>query len=400
MRKTILFLLCVWGCGIQAQTLESNPVGYRFTDTKVLPCTSVKNQEYSGTCWSFAGLSFIESEIMRMGKDSVNLSPMWVVRCAYIEKAVKFVRMHGKGVFSPGGATGDVFNMIRKYGLVPQEAYPGLNYGSREHKHAELDAALRGYITAIARDPNKGLTTAWLPGFEAILDVYMGPAPKNFVYRGKTYTPESFRDFLGVCPDDYVALTSFTHHPFYTPFAIEVEDNWDWGMSWNLPLDEFAALFEQTIQKGYSIYWCADVTEASFASTKGFATIPKITVENVDPDEKEKYLQMNPVQQRMFVLNKRRPGKEIEITQELRQKGFDTFATTDDHGMHIIGIGTDQIGNKYCKVKNSWGARAQDNEGFFYASYPYVAYKTVNMVIHKKALPENIRKKFRAYAVF
>lgn len=400
MKKMILFLLCAWALEISAQKLESNPVGYRFTDTKVLPCTSVKNQDYSGTCWSFSGLSFLESEIMRMGKDSVNLSPMWIVRCAYIEKAVKFVRMHGKGVFSPGGATGDLFDIIGKYGLVPQEAYPGLNYGTREHKHAELDAALRGYITAIARDPNKGLTTAWLPGFEGILDVYMGPAPKEFTYKGKTYTPESFREALEIRPGDYIALTSFTHHPFYTPFAIELEDNWDWGMSWNLPLEEFTAVFEQAIMKGYTIYWCADVTEASFASTKGFAAVPAIVVENVDPEEKEKWLKMNPVEQRMFVLNKRRPGKEVEITQELRQRGFDTFATTDDHGMHIVGIGQDQIGNKYYKVKNSWGTRGQDYKGFFYASYPYVAYKTVNMVIHKKALPENIRKKLMAYSVF
>lgn len=400
MRKIVLFLLCVWTWEMSAQKLESNPVGYRFTDTKVLPCTSVKHQEYSGTCWSFSGLSFLESEIMRMGKDSVNLSPMWIVRCAYIEKAVKFVRMHGKGVFSPGGATGDIFNIVRKYGLVPAEAYPGLNYGTKEHKHAELDAALRGYITAIVRDPNKGLTTAWLPGFEAILDVYMGSAPASFVYRGKEYTPQSFREFLEIEPDEYVAVTSFTHHPFYMPFAIEVEDNWDWGMSWNLPLDDFSALFEQVLLKGYTIYWCADVTEASFASTKGYAVIPMITVENVDPEEKEKYLAMNSVQQRMFVLNKRRPGKEVKITQELRQKGFDTFATTDDHGMHIVGLGIDQIGNKYCKVKNSWGERGEDYKGFFYASYPYVAYKTINMVIHKKALPEHIRKKFKAYSVF
>lgn len=395
MKKLFAILLCglTLAQAAHSQNLYKKEIGYHFKELKSIPCTYVKNQDYSSTCWSFAGLSFLESEMMRAGRDSVSLSPMWIVRCAYIEKAIKFVRMHGSGSFTPGGATCDVFDVIRKYGMVPLEVYKGLNYGSPVHKHSELHSALRGYIAAIARDPNKGLSTAWLKGFTGILDAYLGAAPETFTFRGKEYTPQSFAESTGLNMDDYIHLTSFTHHPFYTQFAIEVEDNWNWGNSYNLPLDELVSVFDNAIENGYTIYWCADVSESTFASTRGFASLPSITIDNVDEADRERWLAMNPSEKRMYILNKIRAGKEIEVSQEARQVAFDNFQTTDDHGLHIMGRALDQNGTKYYKVKNSWGEAGQDYKGFFYASDTYVAMKTINMVVNRNSIPRDIRKK-------
>ena len=385
-----MILCCLFTVTVFAQEKEET---YQFTDVKVMPCTPVKDQGMSSTCWAFSGLSFLETEAMRNGKEAVELAPMWIVRCAYIEKAIKYVRMAGTITFSPGGAVGDVFAMIKKYGIVPMEVYPGLNYGTTSHVHSELHSLLRAYVQVMSKNPNKSLSPAWLRGYIDILDEYLGKAPEKFTYKGVEYTPKSYAESLGLNMDDYVAFTSFTHHPFYEPFAIEVEDNWSWCQSYNLPLDEFSSLFEHAIDNGYTIYWDSDVTESSFASTRGYAVVKEISEANVDKENLERWRAMNPVEQRMFILNRQGPCKEMVITQELRQKAFDTGATTDDHGMHIIGKGVDQNGTKYYKVKNSWGTNGQDYLGYFYASYPYVSYKTICMVVNKKAVPKEILKK-------
>lgn len=349
----------------------------------------------SGTCWAFSGLSFLESEAMRAGKEAVDLAPMWVVRNAYIEKAIKYVRMCGTITFSPGGAVLDVFDIVRKYGIVPMEVYQGLNYGTTEHRHSELHSALKGYVAAIARNPNKSISTAWLDGFIGILDAYLGPAPEKFVYKGTEYTPQTFAASLGLDMDDYISLTSFTHHPFYTTFPIEVEDNWSWGYSYNLPLEEFVSVLSGAVDEGYTIYWDSDATEGGFASTKGYAVIRAITIDNVEEKDRERWLAMNPVEQRMFISNQGRcPWKEVEVTQEMRQKAFDSQATSDDHGMHIIGKAVDQTGSEFFKVKNSWGTNGQDYGGYFYASRPYVTYKTICAVVNRNAVPKEILKKF------
>lgn len=395
MKKGLLLALCfaVYAGSGYAQGEDARKPGYSFTDIRVMPYTYVKNQDMSGTCWAFSGLSFLESEMMRIGKDSVSLAPMWIVRCAYIEKAMKFVRTAGTMNFTPGGAVCDIFNVIKKYGIVPEEVYRGLNYGTNQHKHSELHAALKGYIGAIAKNPNKGLSTAWMKGFTGILDAYLGPVPEKFTYKGKQYTPQSYAASLGLDMDDYVSFTSFTHHPFYKPFVIEVEDNWDCGQSWNLPMNEFASLFRAALDNGYTIFWDSDVTEGACAATKGWASVPAIAIENVDPKDRDRWLAMNPVEQRMFILNLTRAGKEVEITQELRQNAFDTGATTDDHGMHIVGTAKNQLGAPCYKVKNSWGTLNHPYGGLFYATENYVIYKTICMVVNKNAVPKDIRSK-------
>ena len=376
-----------------AQTLSPREGGYRFTDVKVLPYTYVKNQDMSSTCWAFSALSFLETEMIRKGMDSVSLSPMWIVRNAYIEKAIKYVRTSGGISFTPGGALGDPINVIKKYGIVPEEVYRGLNYGTTDHRHAELHALLNAYVGVVVRNPNKTLSTAWLQGFIGILDAYLGKAPETFTYKGRQYTPQTYAASLSLDWDDYYSFTSFTHHPYYEPFALELGDNWDWGTSYNVPLDEFMSIFSNAIDKGYSIFWNSDVSEGSFAGTRGWAAVPEIGIDNVDEQDRERWLAMNPTEKRMFVLNQTRAGKEIDVTAELRQRSFDNQSTTDDHGMHIVGTGRDQNGTLYYKVKNSWGTFKHPYGGLFYASETYVKYKTIGIIVNKNAVPAAILKK-------
>lgn len=373
-----------------ATAQEKQEEGYKFTDIKRLPTTCVKSQDRAGTCWSWSTISFLESEIMRMGKDSVSLSPMFVVWNTYHEKGVKYVRMQGKLNFGQGGASADVTWAIKDHGIVPLELYKGLNYGEEVHVHGELDAVLKGYVDAIVSNPNKKISTAWLRGYDAVLNEYLGVKPEKFTWKGKEYTPQTFAtEACGLNMDDYVSLTSFTHHPFYTQFAIEVPDNWIGEMSYNLPLDELMDVLDKAIDKGYTFSWGSDVSEAGF-SRNGLAVVPDVDFKEMSDAEIAKWVKMPKSQQTAELLKK--PGKEKEITQELRQIEFDNQLTTDDHGMHVIGKAVDQIGNKYFIVKNSWGSYNQ-YDGYLYASYPFVAYKTTSVMIHKDALPKELKKK-------
>lgn len=369
---------------------EKQEEGYQFTDIKRLPTTSVKSQDRAGTCWSWSTISFLESEIMRMGKDSVSLSPMFVVWNTYHEKGVKYVRMQGKLNFGQGGASADVTWAIKDHGIVPLELYKGLNYGEEVHVHGELDAVLKGYVDAIVSNPNKKISTAWLRGYDAVLNEYLGAKPEKFTWKGKEYTPQTFAtQACGLNMDDYISLTSFTHHPFYTQFAIEVPDNWIGEMSYNLPLDELMDVLDKAIDKGYTFSWGSDVSEAGF-TREGLAVVPDVNFKEMSDAEIAKWVKMPKSQQNAELLKK--PGKEKEITQEIRQIEFDNQLTTDDHGMHVIGKAVDQIGNKYFIVKNSWGAYNK-YDGYLYASYPFVAYKTTSVMIHKDALPKELKKK-------
>ena len=373
-----------------ATAQEKQEEGYQFTDIKRLPTTSVKSQDRAGTCWSWSTISFLESEIMRMGKDSVSLSPMFVVWNTYHEKGVKYVRMQGKLNFGQGGASADVTWAIKDHGIVPLELYKGLNYGEEVHVHGELDAVLKGYVDAIVSNPNKKISTAWLRGYDAVLNEYLGAKPEKFTWKGKEYTPQTFAtQACGLNMDDYISLTSFTHHPFYTQFAIEVPDNWIGEMSYNLPLDELMDVLDKAIDKGYTFSWGSDVSEAGF-TREGLAVVPDVNFKEMSDAEIAKWVKMPKSQQNAELLKK--PGKEKEITQEIRQIEFDNQLTTDDHGMHVIGKAVDQIGNKYFIVKNSWGAYNK-YDGYLYASYPFVAYKTTSVMIHKDALPKDLKKK-------
>ena len=371
-----------------------NPVGYVFEDEIKLPATSVKDQYRTGTCWSFSALSFFESEMIRQGKPEVDLSEMFIVRTTYSEKAKRYVRMHGENTFSAGGAFHDAKNMILQYGIVPESVYDGLKYGETKHVHGELDNILKQQVDAVVENKNKKLSTVWNQPVEATLDTYLGEIPKEFEYQGKKYTPQSFAtDFVGLNMDDYVEISSYTHHPFYSKFIIEIPDNWSWDEVYNVPLNELDEIIDNAINSGYPVAWAADVSEKGFAtSKKGVAVIPVVDKANMTDAEITKWEKLSEKERDEELYKLSKPGPEKNISQELRQVDFDNYQTTDDHGMVIVGTAKDQTGKLYYKVKNSWG-NYNDYNGFFYASKPYVEYKTMSIMVHKDAIPKNIRKK-------
>ncbi len=389
MKKTIVAIAAlVLGLSAAAQTpdKEKEPE-YQFTTVKENPVTSVKNQYRSGTCWCFSALSFVESEVLRQKGVETDLSEMFVVNRSYFDRGVKYVRLDGKLGFSAGSSFGDVFEVIRNYGIVPQNVYTGMNYGTELPVQMEMDAALEGFIKAIAENPNRKLSTAWKNAYNGILSAYLGELPVVFDVDGKTYTPQSYRDFLGINVNDYVNLSSYTHHPFYEPFVIEVCDNWRWGTAYNLPIDELMEVMYNAIDKGFTIAWGADVSEKGF-TRDGLATVPDVDVKPTAGSDQEHWVGKSEEKPEEKPATK----EEKKITQEMRQTSYDDKTTTDDHGMHIYGLAKDQNGNPFFIVKNSWG-EAGAYKGIWYASDAYVRYKTLNIVVHKDAIPKQIRKK-------
>lgn len=378
-----------------SDSIASDSVKFEFTDIKVIPTTSVKDQNKSGTCWCFAGTSFFEDEIVRKGGDSLDISEMFTVRKCYEDKAERFIRLYGETNFAAGGSALDVPYVWERYGAVPEEVYSGLQYGENKHVHGELDAALKAYLQAVVAKPNKKLTTAWRKGLKGILDAYFGELPETFEYKGKTYTPKTYAESLGLNMKDYVALTSFTHHPFYTQFAVEVPDNWLWGQYWNVPMDELKAIVDNAIDKGYTVVWAADVSEGGFKWTDGVALMPKGKTEGDMTDtELSRWVKLSDKDRQNDKYDFKGPVEEIVVTQELRQEMFDNQETTDDHGMEIVGIAKDQNGNRYYKVKNSWDTN-QVYDGFFYVSEPYFLAKTVDILVNREAIPGVIAKKLK-----
>ena len=372
-------------------TAVTKPEGYQFTDTKVLPTTPIKNQAQSGTCWSFAGIALLENELLRMGKPEYDLSEMWIVRYCYLDKLARFVRYHGKVEFAGGGGVIDVPYVATQYGLVPEEVYAGLNYGEKKHNHGELDRVMRAYADAIVSG-NKP-TTAWLNGAAGILDAYLGEVPETFTYNDKQYTPQSFAASLGLNMDDYVCITSFTHHPFYTTFPVEVPDNWLQGDSYNVPLDELVQIVDAAIDNGYSVLWAADVSEKGFNRKGGFMVCPAEKLrEDMSEGEWLNWSKMTEKEREEQQYKLDAPGKELTVTQEMRQQAYDNYETTDDHGTQRSTVAVDQIGNKYYKVKNSWSTE-NGYDGYYYVSIPYFRYKTLNIVVNKHAIPADLRAK-------
>ena len=386
----IKFILSAAAAALMAVNASAQTPEYEFTTVKENPITSIKNQYRSGTCWCFSALSFIESEILRTKGVEVDLSEMFVVGKSYRDRAVKYVRLDGHLNFAAGSSFGDVLHVIDDYGIVPQSEMQGLNYGSELPEHFELDAALKGYVDAIKSNPNRKLSTAWINGFDGIVEAYFGEYPETFTVDGTEYTPESYRDFLGINYDDYVNITSFTHHPFYEPFVIEVCDNWRWDTAYNLPMDEMMEVMYNAIEKGYTIAWGSDVSEKGF-TRDGLAVMPVEEKKAAAGSDQERWVGKANEEAEAEPKKAELP-KEMTITQEMRQEGYDRKTTTDDHGMHIYGLAKDQNGTNYFMVKNSWG-EAGKYKGIWYASDPFVRYKTLNIVVHKDALPKHIAKK-------
>jgi bleomycin hydrolase len=373
MKKILRLTLLLLMISAMAFGQES---GYVFTMKKDLACTPVKNQASSSTCWCFSGISMLESELLRMGKPAYDISEMYVVRHTYEKKTEMFARMHGSSTLAGGGEYGDVLSGLSEVGFVPDEAYPGLNYGETRHNHGEVDGVIKGYMDALIK--NSKLSSAWLAGINGILDAYFGKIPANFSSNGKNYTPASFTKELGLNPDDYVVITSFSHHPFYKQCMLEIPDNWAAGLFWNLPLEDMMAIIDNSVNNGYTVAWASDISDRGFSMREGVAVVPEKNWSDMTPDESSKVFSG--------------PKPEKVITQDIRQKDFDTYLTTDDHGMHIVGIATDQAGTPYYKVKNSWGVTGKYN-GFLFVSKPFVALRTTNIMVNKAAIPAAIAKK-------
>lgn len=366
--------------------------GYQFTTVKEVKITPVKNQNRTGTCWSFSGVGLIEAELLRTGKGEYNLSEMFIANHSYKDKADKFVRLHGKLNFAQGGSFADVIYVFKHYGAVPGELYKGLEYGQDNHVHGELAEVATAYVNAVIKNRDRKLSTAWKKGFDGVIDTYLGKLPETFTYQGKQYTPKSFGESLELNFDDYVSLTSYTHHPFYSQFPLEIEDNWRWAPSYNLPIHELMEVLDHAINNGYTIAWGSDVSEKGF-TRNGIAVAADIEALESSGSDQARWVGLSQTERDAEVKKLvEKPCKEIEVTQELRQQAYDNYQTTDDHGMLIYGIAKDQTGKKFYMVKNSWGTESK-YKGHWYASEAYVAYKTMNIVLHKDALPKTIQSK-------
>lgn len=371
----------------QSQALGQEPLTnmkgseYKFTVVKSLDANAVQNQGQTGTCWSFSSMSFFESELIRMGKGKdFNFSEMYVARKAYPMKADNYVRMHGRTNMAEGGGFPDVVQVMKKYGMVPEEVYTGKKNAKENHNHSVLEATLKGITNAAANDNNTKIDfEAVHNSVESVCDAYLGKVPEKFTYKGKEYTPRSYADATGINLDDYVFVTSFTHHPFYSKFILEVPDNWNWEQMYNVPLNEFQEIMQQAILNGYTFAWAADVSEKGFRFKEGLAINPEVPVAEMNDDMKQSMT--------------KKPMTQMKVTQENRQIAFDNYETQDDHGMHVVGLVKDQNNIPYYIVKNSWGKDRNECDGYFYASESYVLYKTTSIMLHKKALPPAIAKK-------
>ena len=403
MKKTFLILGAIAICATSAfaQEQQKEDEGYKFDTVKVLPITSVKDQNNAGTCWSYSGIAFLEAELLRMGKGEYDLSEMYVVEKTYNDRAAAAVRTHGDVSFSQGGAFNDVIYCLKHYGMVPDSVMPaGAMYGDTLSNHTELSALTDAMVAAVAKGKLKKLQVSpdgqplWQKAIAAVHEAYLGKIPEKFNYKGVTYTPQSFGESLGLNPDDYVSITSFTHHPFYGQFVIEIQDNWRWGLSYNVPIDEMMEIFDYAIDNGYTIAWGSDVSEQGFRYTrKGFAVLPATdgkAAAKVGTDQ-ARWSGMSAAD--IADEAAKHPTPQRWVTQEERQQAYDNWETTDDHGMLIFGKAKDQMGNEYYMVKNSWGKYNGEFGGNFFVSKAFVRYKTMNIVVHKDAIPAAIKAK-------
>ena len=398
--KKILFSVIMGAFALSSMAQEA-PVandsleGFQFTTVDSIAITPVKNQNRSGTCWSYSTIGFLESELIRMGKGVHDLSEMFVVHHTMLDRAEYVVRMYGTAQFAPGGSAYDVIYCLKNYGLVPQAVMPGIQYGSTPADtlpvHTELDAVAGGVVNAVVNSGLKKLTPVWKKALSAVYDTYLGECPETFTYNGKEYTPQSFAEELGLNADDYVSITSYTHHPYYTTFALEVPDNWRMDQMYNVPMEEMMAIIDNALAKGYTLAWGADVSEIC-CTRKGLGVVPnEEEAADLTGSDMARWLGLSATDKREELTKK--PLPEKTITQEMRQAAYDSWENTDDHGMQIFGTAKDQNGKRYYMVKNSWGTQKSEYKGIWYVSEAYMQYKTNDVLVHKNAIPKKIREK-------
>ena len=366
--------------------------GYQFTEVVTVPATPVKNQAATGTCWCFATTSFMESELLRMGKGTYDLSEMFIVRQKYMNQLQDNYLRRGDGNIGQGSLSHTFMNAYRQVGIVPEEVYTGINYDSEKHNHSEMVRYMHSIadvaVKAKQRSPECDKLIANL------FDTYLGKLPEKFTYKGKEYTPKSFAESLGLNMDDYIELTSFTHHPYYVKFDVEVPDNWEHSLMYNLPLDEMMQTVDYALNNGYTVCWDGDVSEKGFSFTNGVAINPEVKkVEDLSNTDRARFEKLGEKERLEEVFKFERPYPEINVTPEVRQAGFESFVTTDDHLMHLTGIAKDQNGTKYYITKNSWGTDRNKFGGYLNMSESFVRAKTIYVMVHKDAIPKAIKGK-------
>lgn len=353
---------------------------FKFKDVINLEHMPVENQGHSGTCWSYATNSFLESEMAKAGREPVALSQIFTARNAYVEKGKQYVRMHGAITLGDGGECHDVINMYRKYGALPQSVYTGLNYGTKVNDFSQMAALQKAFLNTVIDMPAKnGLMPNWVEAYIGIIDAYLGTPPDTFTFNGKQYTPKTFaKEVVGLNPDDYIEVSSFMDYPMYQTFVMPVPDNWAMGSVYNVPFNDITDIIDTALQRGYTIAWATDVSEKAFSWKNGVAYVPEKDYDDMTDKEKED----------MFM----GPKPEKKVTAEMRQKAFDEYQTTDDHGMQIIGLAKDLNGKPYYIVKNSWGEK-NDYKGYLYVTKDFVRYKTTAFLLNKNALTDEMQQK-------
>jgi aminopeptidase C len=396
MKKTIvLALLAVCTLGAHAEKKDSvNPNKPVFTVVKKNPITSIKDQNRSGTCWDYSTLSYFESEILKATGKTYDLCESFVANKTYMDRAIQVVRLHGDCQFSEGGSTYDPLYCLEHYGICPEKAmpFPGSLYGDSLNNFGEFFSVMTPYVQSVAKSSLKKISSQWKVGLQGILDAYLGKCPEQFTYEGKTYTPKTFAASLGLDWNNYVSFTSFSHHPFWTQFAVEVQDNWRNPLTWNVPIDDLQKILDNAIMNGYTIAWGGDVSEEGF-TRKGLAyNVDEKKLENMKGSDMARWLKLTPAKKKSIVDSLGVNVPEVVPTQKQRQERFDDWELTDDHGMLIFGIAKDQNGKEYYMVKNSWG-KSGDYDGIWYMTKNFIIANTMDFMVNKNAVPKDIRKK-------
>ena len=377
---------------VKTDSIDQNkPV---FTTIQENPITSIKNQSKSGTCWDYSTLSFFESEILKKSGKTYDLCEMFVTNKNYMDRAIAKVRLHGDMQFEQGGSAYDVLYVLQNYGICPEDAMPlpGTMYGDTLNNFSEFFTVMPAYVNAVASSSSKKLTSQWKAGLQGIIDSYLGKVPEEFNYEGKTYTPQSFAASLGLDWNDYISFTSFTHHPFYTEFPVEVQDNWRQGLSWNVPIDDLQRIIDNAIEKGYTVAWGGDVSDDGFTRDGLAVLVDEKKVVDIEGSDMAKWLKLTAGERKVKLQKLGVNVPELTPSQEQRQKEYDNWELTDDHGMLIYGTAKDQNGREYYMVKNSWGETG-DYKGIWYMTKKFIVAKCMDFMVNKNAVPSDILKK-------